>query len=94
MTQLPHNGTDTSIAAALSKASSAQIDRERVYEFVAARGVFGATCDEAEVALGMTHQSCSPRFNELAKTDLEVSELRRPTRSGRKARVYIARGVL
>ncbi len=90
---LPHNGTDTSFAAAQSKVSSAEIDRERVFNYVVSRGEQGATCDEAEVALGMSHQSCSPRFNELAKNNLEVTELRRPTRSGRKARVYKVRAL-
>ncbi len=50
----------------------------------------GFTCDEAEVALGLTHQACSARFTELKK-DLAIvpTGLRRPTRTGRYAKVYV-----
>ena len=51
-----------------------------------------ATCDEVEVALGLRHQTCSARFTEL-KTGRHIvnSGLRRETRSGRRAEVYVVR---
>ncbi len=64
--------------------------RRRVLDFVRDRGTFGATCDEAEEILSLTHQGCSPRFTELSKAALIVeSGDRRPTRSGRLAAVWI-----
>jgi len=49
----------------------------------------GATCDEAQSLLGMTHQSCSPCFTWLSKDgQIYDSGQRRVTRSGRKAIVW------
>jgi hypothetical protein len=49
----------------------------------------GLTCDEAEVLLGMSHQTCSARFSELkAKGWLEPTGEQRLTRSGSKADVF------
>lgn len=49
----------------------------------------GATCDEAQTLLGMTHQSCSPCFTWLSKDgQIYDSGQRRVTRSGRKAIVW------
>lgn len=49
----------------------------------------GSTCDEAQVLLSMTHQSCSPCFTWLSK-DGQIYDggQRRVTRSGRKAIVW------
>lgn len=45
----------------------------------------GVTSDEAEVELGMSHQTCSPRFTDM-KRDGELEWVgERPTRSGKKA---------
>jgi hypothetical protein len=89
---LPHSGTDTSAAAADSMKRKALLLRERVLESIGARHSEGATCDQIEIALGLTHQTCSARFNELAKAGAIVdSGNRRPTRSGRKAIVYVVR---
>ena len=53
------------------------------------RDTGGATCDETEQALGLSHQTCSARFNDLSRTGrIYISGLRRPTRSGRQANVY------
>lgn len=92
MNRLPHAGTDTSAAAAESMKAKAPLLRDRVYESIKARRSEGMTCDEAEVALGLSHQTCSARFNELVgRSEIVDSGNRRPTRSGRKAIVYVAR---
>ena len=50
----------------------------------------GWTCDELEVHMGMRHQTVSPRLLELVEAGrIEDSGERRPTRSGRGARVYV-----
>lgn len=55
--------------------------------------IFGPqTCDALEVALGFTHQGCSPRLTALRNRDLVYdSGLRRKTRSGRQAAVWALR---
>lgn len=58
--------------------------------FIQGRGVDGSTSDECEAALGLTHQCCSARFNQLAKLGvITLSGEARKTRSGRKAGVYV-----
>ena len=53
----------------------------------------GLTCDEAQVMLSMTHQSCSPCFTWLSKDgQIYDSGQRRDTRSGRKAIVWRVKG--
>ena len=53
----------------------------------------GATCDEAQTLLGLTHQSCSPCFTWLSKDgQIYDSGQRRVTRSGRKAIVWRIKG--
>ena len=49
----------------------------------------GATCDDVEVGLGMRHQTASARCRELelARRIVKTQD-KRPTRSGRPARVY------
>lgn len=62
-------------------------DRLRILSFLRATG--SATCDEAEVALDMTHQTCSARFSDLKKAgQLEPTGDKRVTRSGRNAGVW------
>lgn len=87
----PHNGTDTSAAAAESMKSLAPTLRDRVLSSIRGRHSEGMTCDEAEVALGLTHQTCSARFNELVDLCAIFDVGRRKTRSGRMAKVYVAR---
>ena len=49
----------------------------------------GLTCEEVEVQLNMKHQTVSPRIRELVQSGfLEITKQRRPTSSGRSARVY------
>ena len=61
-----------------------------VYNYVASAGEKGATCDEAEEALDLTHQTCSPRFRALRDAGLIVRKgTKRKTRQKRKADVYV-----
>lgn len=53
-------------------------------------GLKGITCDEAQVILGLSHQTCSPCFTALANKELiKDSGQRRKTRSGRDSIVWI-----
>jgi len=65
-------------------------NRRRVYEAVKARGNKGATVDELEVALSMSHQTASATVTAL-KADgfLKAVIWQRQTRSGRWANVNI-----
>lgn len=47
-----------------------------------------ATCDELEVRLGLTHQTCSAAVNNLMNEGRIVADGTRKTRSGRSARVW------
>ena len=53
-------------------------------------GLQGITCDEAQVILGLSHQTCSPCFTALSNKELiKDSGQRRKTRSGRNSIVWI-----
>jgi hypothetical protein len=83
-------GSDTSEAAADSVATGAALLRERVYRVIAERD--GATCDEVEAQIDGRHQTVSARVRELVQLGRIVDTgQRRPTRSGRAARVYRVR---
>jgi len=83
----PHNGTDTSIAAAYSvEGPVVETLRRRVLITIEQRA---STCDELEAALGLSHQTVSARVWELRRLGLVADEgLRRQTRSGRAAKVW------
>ncbi len=53
--------------------------------------VGAATCDECEVALGISHQTCSAAINKLMRLGFIVATGSRKTRSGRVARVWTVR---
>jgi hypothetical protein len=83
-----HGGNPQS-RAAHSKTSAAK-DRLRVLEAIR-RAEDGHTCDELEIELEMSHQTCSARCSEL-KRDQKIfaSKTRRPTRTGCTAAVLYA----
>lgn len=85
-------GSDTSHAAARSHTpEDLGTLRARVWAHVERCGHHGATCDEIERDLGLTHQTASARVNELVKAGRLVdSDERRKTRSGRNATVWVA----
>jgi len=81
----PHRPTSNDAGDSMADAIPAV--RRRVLRHVARTG--GCTCDATEVALGLTHQTCSPRFTELHGRGLiaDSGKVRR-TRSGRNAIVW------
>jgi len=92
----PYSDDDTSLAAAQSMGyGKAKTLRHKITEWMLTRGEWGATCDEAEQQLDLSHQTCSARLNELASTKYGHTLHRpghtRPTRSGRQAKVYVHR---
>lgn len=67
--------------------------RLRLYDWLVARGAFGATDEEAQDALGMGPSTQRPRRVELVGLGLVYDGGgTRPTRSGRKATVWVAKG--
>lgn len=86
------SGSSTSLAAAVSMRGSARTYREKVLDFIRGKGAYGATSDEVQVALGLTHQNGSARVSELVNRYQRIvdSGRKRPTRSGRKAVVYVS----
>ena len=86
----PHNGVDTSIAAARSILPRLGTDEARVLACIRVNS--GNTCDEVEKILGLRHQTASARINGLVAKGLLVRTSRkRKTRSGREAAVYEVR---
>lgn len=65
--------------------------RQRVVDAIADQGRRGATSDEIEAVTGMPHQTVSARFVEARRLGLIVATgEKRPTRSGRRAAVYVS----
>lgn len=86
----PSVRVDTSRDAANSMQAALSSLQAHVFHWIQAQGEHGSTCDEAEEALRMKHQTCSARIRELAlKERILDSGERRPTRSGRNAVVYV-----
>ncbi len=96
---VPHNHTDPSIDAANS--IKKQVNGMCADVLHAVRcSPHGLTCDEVEGILGMKHQTASARLRDLItcqppyvefRNDPETGKpLRRPTKSGRTARIYYA----
>jgi hypothetical protein len=66
-------------------------DEQYVLDYITYRQFDGATCDEVEQALGLTHQNASARVHTLAKKGLiTLSGEARKTRSMRRAGVYVS----
>ncbi len=82
-------GSVTSKEAAASIVPKLNNLEMKVYEYILVQGGTGSTCDEAEDALNMSHQTCSARFRGLVlKEAICDSGVKRPTRTGRNATVY------
>jgi len=88
---LPYaKNSKTSKAAAKSMVKHAPNQREVVWKYVYQCGKTGATCEETEIALGMRHQSCSTRMQELRQLGrLAYNGKRRRTVAKRKADVHV-----
>ena len=88
----PHSAT--SIAAAEDIGASASSLRALVYQFLKDRGSRGATDEEVYSALDLNPSTERPRRVELVDRKLvEDSGVKRATRSGMAATVWIARQV-
>ncbi len=90
-------GHDTQAAAALSVREHAGGMREKVWQFIAARGSEGATNEEIANGLGMKIQTVCGRVNELQGISekglprrIVDSGARRKTSSGCSAKVWVA----
>jgi hypothetical protein len=91
--QLPHAaGSETSKEAAASMVQAAPAIRQKVLNYVQQCGATGATCDEVEEALGLSHQTASARITELRHKFKKImpAGFKRETRSGRMANCYVA----
>lgn len=85
----PHNGIDTSIAAAASLTNSAR-DEARLMEYVTACGVLGATDHEIAAYFGWSGDYTRPRRWKWSHTGKLIrSEIKRPTPSGCMARAWV-----
>ena len=85
----PHSDNETSKAAAISMLDTADTLRAVVFRFIREQGEHGATDDEIEINLHLSHQTASARRRELVLLDAigESGKLRK-TRSGRNAKVW------
>ena len=83
-------GSDTSRDAAISMQEASHVIRAKIYEYLKEKG--GATCDDIEIALHLTHQTASARLSELSLKFrlIHDSGARKPTRSGRSAKIWTA----
>jgi hypothetical protein len=79
--------------------------RVRILDYIRSCGLAGATCEEAEINLGLSHQTVSARISELSKHSVHGGRIerqstkdtrtgvtlwaKRKTRSGRSAYVWI-----
>ena len=86
----PSEESDTSEDAAKSIKDLVKNQRRRAWKFVEGRGVFGATAQETNTALGIKHNCCS-RFTELRQLGrLARNGSQRKTETGRYADVHVA----
>lgn len=97
MTQhlLPHNTTETSRAAARTAAGRSNRDAAHIQAFILQRGIQGATCDEVEVELDLSHTTASARMAEMRGVcgtrpiTLLATTMKRRTRKGCMAEVVV-----
>lgn len=90
MNTIPHNGTQTSIEAARSMRLAAATQEARVYDYIKSRGAEGATDDEGQRDLGIdAHSYCPRRISLERKACIRKTDRTRPTRSGRRAAVWV-----
>ena len=89
MDRHPAGKTTTSVEAFEAQGFKRTRDQRRIYDFIAAQGEYGATCDEICVELGMLVQTVSGRCNDLARAGLIARDgVRRRTRTGASAYVW------
>ena len=82
---------ETRREALLSFAVKSQSVRIAVLAYIKARGAEGATADEVQAALHLSHQACSARVHYLSRDGLIAPlVVTRLTRAGRRAVVWVA----
>lgn len=83
---------ETSLQAYESQKDKAPADKRKILAYIMREDLpKGATCDEVEAALSLSHQTASARIRELFQEgSIRDSGLRRNTRTGRKATVWEA----
>ncbi len=90
-----HGGNKYSIAANESIVDQKQMLRAKVVMFIHNKGLSGATSDEVEKSLQLSHQTVSARLSEAKALKMVVdSGRKRKTRSGRAASVLVYMGLL
>ena len=91
-TRKPYTPRETSLEAHKSQKDKAPVDASKILAYIIREDrPKGATCDEIEVALSLSHQTASARVRDLFKAgSIRDSGLRRNTRTGRKATVWEA----
>lgn len=91
--QANHGGNPESVAA--HKKTKKEMCNRLIVAALHLTGTHGATCDELEAALGISHQTCSARCSELIRLQWIYRKLagsgyeKRKTRTGRHAAVLI-----
>jgi hypothetical protein len=84
-----HGNNPNSVEAHASIVDSKRGLQGQILAFLAWRGALGATCEEIEEQLGLSHQNASARCSELKKSGAVVVSGTRPARSGRSASVLV-----
>lgn len=89
-TRKPYTPRETSLEAYKSQKDKAPVDAAKILAHIIKEDQSdGATCDEIEVSLSLSHQTASARVRDLFQGGLIMdSGLRRKTRTGRKATVW------
>lgn len=65
--------------------------RLRILEVLRAAGDYGLTCEQVELAAGVSHPTATGRLHDLRKAGLVLStSLKRVTSKGNEATVYVA----
>lgn len=87
-----HGGNAESKDAHASLSGVSTQLRDQVFSFIQSCGSRGATCDEIEISLGLSHQTASARCSELKERKLVRIGEKRKTRSGRSAAALVVDG--
>ncbi|MCA1452171.1 hypothetical protein I6F35_02940 [Bradyrhizobium sp. BRP22] len=82
-----HGGHSRSVEAREATKPRKNTDYLRILALLHQRPA-GLTCDEAEILLGMRHQTCSARFSDMKRKGWLVTRGKRRTRSGCSADVH------
>ena len=91
ITRNNHKGDENSEIANESIRKSKAVIQDKIINCILSCGQEGSTSQEAQIALGLTHESCSSRFSELHKEGVLKRIGKRPTKSGNPAWVHVIR---